>query len=126
MVCSLLRVFKLFFMSTSLFTANTTVWMHPRHNDMVAIQHSAHHNSLKIHEDITFVKDNLYMKCFNQTKNVFNMNLPKLKKIHIQQPVEIKCKSYTRHLTREQMMHRRLYHKCMHQLKEMREILDDE
>lgn len=123
MICNLLRVFKLFFISTSLFGANTTVYMHPRQNDMVAITHMAHHNSLNVHEEITFVKNNEYIKCFNQTKNVFNINLPKTTK-KPKPPIYIKCQSreYYNHF----MHHQRLYKKCMNQLHEMREILEED
>lgn len=122
MICKLLRVFKLFFLSTSLFQANTTVYMHPRHNDMVAISHTAHHNSLNIHEEITFVKNNEYIQCFNQTKNVFNMNIRDIPKKP--KPVNIRCHSY--HSTINDLYHRHLFNKCMHQLKEMREILEED
>jgi len=85
---------------------------------MVAISHFVHHNSLPIHEEITFVKNNEYIQCFNQTKNVFNMNIPKKPK-----PVKVMCHSTNRyHLQR----HKYLFNKCMRQLKEMKEILEED
>lgn len=118
MICKLLRVFKLFYLSTSLFNANTTVYMHPHHNDMVAISHFANHHSLNIHQEITFVKNNEYIKCFNETKNVFNINIPKSMKS--KKPV------MSNRYKNDKIRHRYLFNRCMKQLQEMREILEED
>lgn len=63
MLCSLLQVFKLYFITTSLFTSNSSVYMDRNHKP-VAITHEVSHPSLNTHYEFVILRNPAWRECF--------------------------------------------------------------
>lgn len=63
MLCSLLKVFKLYFITTSLFTSNSSVYTDANHKP-VAITHEVSHPNLHTHYEFVILRNPHYRDCF--------------------------------------------------------------
>lgn len=61
--CGLLKWFKLFYISTAMFSSNSTLWTNPQHKP-VAITHEVNHPNINMHYEFVILRDQNYRDCF--------------------------------------------------------------
>lgn len=68
MICKLLKVFKVVYVITSLFTTNSTVLTNYR-NQPIALTHYLHYPAFNITHDLVILHDKKYLPCFIEQKH---------------------------------------------------------
>lgn len=63
LLCGMMKIFKLYFLSTSLFTANSTLYKDLK-NNQVAVTHEIKSEPFKLHHELTVLYDQKYHDCF--------------------------------------------------------------
>lgn len=63
MLCTLLKWFKLYFIATSMFTSNSTLWT-DQHHKTVALTHEVSHPNIDMHYEFVILRDQRYRDCF--------------------------------------------------------------
>lgn len=61
--CSILKIFKLFYISTSLFISNTSLYTDSQHRT-VAITHEVNHPNINAHYEFVILRNPMYRDCF--------------------------------------------------------------
>lgn len=61
--CSILKIFKLFYISTSLFISNSSLYTDPNHKP-IAIVHEVEHPNIQSHYEFVILRDERFRDCF--------------------------------------------------------------
>lgn len=79
MICSLLKAFKVYFISTALFHSSTTVHTTPSAKDPVAISYRLEYPQHHINNIVTVIKDYRFRHCFfNGDPHAYSLVAPHL------------------------------------------------